>query len=300
MAFTLQKSVDGNLLFTAGKQIAGECCCGGGITCPSSICATYTGTCSSPTPCRNYVTCPTMKVQITDSMPEWAASTAYSSTAPASRVKSSGAGDFYECTTSGTSGGTEPIWNTGIGNTTNDGTVVWTRISNTIAWCGKSWTMPTDSGVEHEVCPERYALGNILSLAYPYGPTTGYSNKARWEAWSIADELEMSRRYNVGRFIFTGTTYVYCNGKQAGARLTANIGGGNTSDKASWNANIISHVCSPTGAWSLTVTQISLGQLAFTTAPGLTDYRLKSSFFSPTGVVRGGLVYHWYKGSNWP
>ena len=32
----------------------------------------------------------------------------------------------YECTTAGTSGGTQPTWDTTPGNTTNDGTVVWT------------------------------------------------------------------------------------------------------------------------------------------------------------------------------
>jgi len=54
----------------------------------------------------------------------WAATTAYDledmrrPTTPNDRV--------FECTTAGTSGGTEPTWNTTIGVTTNDGTVVWT------------------------------------------------------------------------------------------------------------------------------------------------------------------------------
>lgn len=34
----------------------------------------------------------------------------------------------FKCTTAGTSGGGEPVWNTGIGATTNDNTVVWTAI----------------------------------------------------------------------------------------------------------------------------------------------------------------------------
>ena len=36
------------------------------------------------------------------------------------------AGKTYECTTAGTSGATEPTWNTVIESTTNDGSVVWT------------------------------------------------------------------------------------------------------------------------------------------------------------------------------
>ncbi|MEA3480056.1 MAG: hypothetical protein U9R60_17875 [Bacteroidota bacterium] len=36
-------------------------------------------------------------------------------------------GHWYKCTTGGTSGGSEPSWNTGSGSTTTDGTVVWTE-----------------------------------------------------------------------------------------------------------------------------------------------------------------------------
>jgi alkaline phosphatase len=40
------------------------------------------------------------------------------------------AGDFYECTTAGTTGSGEPTWNTTVGGTTTDGTVTWTRRAN--------------------------------------------------------------------------------------------------------------------------------------------------------------------------
>lgn len=36
----------------------------------------------------------------------------------------------FKCTTAGTSGGTEPVWNLTIGGTTTDGTVVWTTIQS--------------------------------------------------------------------------------------------------------------------------------------------------------------------------
>jgi len=56
---------------------------------------------------------------------DWVASTSY---AVGDRVKQTGLTNEavrYKCTTSGTSGGTEPVWNTTPGNTTNDGTAVW-------------------------------------------------------------------------------------------------------------------------------------------------------------------------------
>jgi hypothetical protein len=66
--------------------------------------------------------------------PAWAATTAY--TVRQARDAGTGSvvkpttenGRHFECTTAGTSGATEPTWNTTIGGTTNDGTVVWTAI----------------------------------------------------------------------------------------------------------------------------------------------------------------------------
>ncbi|KKL12101.1 hypothetical protein LCGC14_2539130, partial [marine sediment metagenome] len=40
---------------------------------------------------------------------------------------------LFRCTTAGTTGATEPTWDTGAGNTTNDNTAVWTAIANYMA-----------------------------------------------------------------------------------------------------------------------------------------------------------------------
>lgn len=62
--------------------------------------------------------------------PAWQAATAY----PLTQILGQGVfvkpsvfdNRIYRVTTAGTSGGTEPVWNTTIGATTNDGSVVWT------------------------------------------------------------------------------------------------------------------------------------------------------------------------------
>ena len=40
------------------------------------------------------------------------------------------AGDYYECTVAGTTGASEPTWDTVVGNTTADDTVTWIRVEN--------------------------------------------------------------------------------------------------------------------------------------------------------------------------
>lgn len=67
----------------------------------------------------------------------WAASTAYTvrsagDASTGSIVKPTTQNDrFFKCTVAGTSGGTEPTWDTTIGNTTTDGTVTWEAIQAT-------------------------------------------------------------------------------------------------------------------------------------------------------------------------
>ncbi len=88
--------------------------------------------------------------------PSWQASTAYSLGDVVEPTTPDG--NVYECTTAGTSGGTEPSWVTGEGNTTTDNTVVWTchtktanaaqddLIGNDKSWSAMDATFPQVSG----------------------------------------------------------------------------------------------------------------------------------------------------------
>jgi hypothetical protein len=64
-----------------------------------------------------------------------------------------GNGYYYECTTGGTSGPTEPVWGTTIGGTTIDGSVVWTCAGGVALWehgldaDGSTTTTPGGAGV---------------------------------------------------------------------------------------------------------------------------------------------------------
>lgn len=64
-------------------------------------------------------------ISVADTLPSWAATTAYSLGAKAQPLASPN-GYRYEVTTAGTSSGSEPTWPTTVGDTVADGTVVWT------------------------------------------------------------------------------------------------------------------------------------------------------------------------------
>lgn len=83
-------------------------------------------------PCDDDLGGPRCKVRLDP--PAWAALTGYTVRPPAeaalgSVVKPSTPNNrHFKCSTAGTSGASEPAWNTTIGGTTNDGSVVWTTI----------------------------------------------------------------------------------------------------------------------------------------------------------------------------
>ena len=72
----------------------------------------------------------TYKVNNSDGRGEWEALTVYGLTEVVCCLETLNSGArqtvVYECTTGGTSGAAEPTWNSTPGQTTNDGTVVWT------------------------------------------------------------------------------------------------------------------------------------------------------------------------------
>ena len=60
----------------------------------------------------------------------WAASTSFSVGDVRRATTVQDTGFVFKVTTAGTSGSTEPVWNSSIGETTADNSVVWTAISS--------------------------------------------------------------------------------------------------------------------------------------------------------------------------
>lgn len=85
------------------------------------------------------------KFAIVEPAGTWAASTAYSLTDKVRPLTSPPSGKLFRCTTAGTSGGSEPTWNTTLGGTTNDGSVVWTCESDQrLLWDGTNDELSLD------------------------------------------------------------------------------------------------------------------------------------------------------------
>lgn len=85
------------------------------------------------------------KFAIVEPAGTWAASTAYSLGDKVRPLTSPPSGKLFRCTTAGTSGGSEPTWNTTLGATTNDGSVVWTCESDQrLLWDGTNDELSLD------------------------------------------------------------------------------------------------------------------------------------------------------------
>lgn len=71
----------------------------------------------------------------------------------------------YQCTTAGTSGGSAPAFNTAIGDTTTDGTVVWTSRGAVAMVADTDYEMG-NAGIHILATAARFALGLPITVAY--------------------------------------------------------------------------------------------------------------------------------------
>jgi hypothetical protein len=91
----------------------------------------------------------------------------------------------YRCTTAGTTGGSEPSWNTGSGSTTNDGSVVWTEVGAPPTVLG-TWSF--NPGVGSGICIAKN--GDFDGFKVRTGWTNTWSNHGMmWEVLHAGSPL---------------------------------------------------------------------------------------------------------------
>lgn len=145
-------------------------------------------------------------------LPRWQAGQAYSLgdiVVPATPTAPARA---FIVTTAGTSGGSEPTWDTGLGNTTNDNTVVWTCIDLGETDTSTEPTWPTTVGIyvnDRSTVWQAVEIGRTASVEPTWGTTEGRLLLDRSTIWenvgSVDDVLTLDwDEY----FVFTITVIV--------------------------------------------------------------------------------------------
>lgn len=138
--------------------------------------------------------------------PLWAASTAYTvraarDAATGSVVRPSTFNDrHFKCTTAGTSGGSEPAWDTTIGNTTADGSVVWT--TEQALTIEVTVDTVTDSGVFTVVysgdAPDALLTGGLLTFIGGHNANVPPIEVKTWVLSTRTITLFLPAPFNVG------------------------------------------------------------------------------------------------------
>jgi hypothetical protein len=156
----------------------------------------------------------------------WAASTAYALTDQ--RMNENGF--YYECTTAGTSGTTEPVWPTTIGATVTDGTAVWTCKDK--FW--SDWVEILNSGGNIDVLGDIRAQGGGLYITsfsdnvngapwHGIGKATAVSGAAS-ESVQLAGFYGLRLKTSQGQVELNQSGHMTVSGNVSTEKLTAKVG----------------------------------------------------------------------------
>lgn len=105
----------------------------------------------------------------------WEAATAYTVNDYVRPTAGPTGNDLFKCTTAGTSGGSEPTWPTGEGNTVNDNTVVWTAVAH-------DYTYDFNEAGEHDIyakaIQKRLLIPNFVTVSSLPDSGDGFTGSA--------------------------------------------------------------------------------------------------------------------------
>jgi hypothetical protein len=258
-----------------------------------------------------------------DTYADWEASTVYDS----GDFVTDGAGNKYEVTARVSpyeSGASAPAWDTTEGNTTTDndltwtcrGTmedaVEWTRQNLTVNWCGQSWSLTADSGVEKLFCGTYNKIKGKFS-------TTGFITTYQWYVqaeWQLSG-LTLNReastiRTTGGRYRRGGPQGLNINNIKVAATInsTGTISGvdvqygqyggwqnyrpipaGTLSYLPYWQTDQLGILLNKTTSGTVVNTFFN------TLLCSYSDYTLTDTFFGNTTLQ--GISFSWRKGNGW-
>lgn len=165
-------------------------------------------------------------------------------------------------------------------------------VTSTITWCGETWNLPGDSGVQKEVCPTFYVINHYYNIFVQAGEGTYVAD----EIWRQAG-LELSR----GVLANWTTSFNIINGDNQRNELQLSPSG-----TLGFNKRDISLVDVRLGTWptpniasvSPNLATFSLGLISGEALPRYDGvYRLVGTFFN--SYTLSGVTYIWEKGDGW-
>jgi len=176
-----------------------------------------------------------------------------------------------------------------------------TGTTGTINWCGETWNLPGDSGVQKSVCPTVYAL-------YKY--TLNYAGSSYGSPWSSNlidckhiwsfnfDSLRLERQYGRRDDLLNSKMYKTF-GQQIASSVDLNKApSGSDQDFIAFTPTQFGTPFPPPmnlSGWS----SFPLGVLTTGAAPPReNDYKIHNGMFGSTTI--SGITYTWEKGLGWP
>ena len=228
-------------------------------------------------------------VEFTISMLDWQASHSY---VEGDRALSTGTVNMFRVasiTGSGVSGGTEPSWDTVIGNTTVDNDVTWERLDNNVVYLCGTWDMATENGETRVICPTSYATetGNLTSSS------TYLYNKQTWAMldtqFGTGSALQNLRLANNAYYRISDDAHYHASIQIRLRGLDADLAVPTFLDRSA--------DFKFTGGVTLSTFELGVLTTGQTMATK-SDFYIRDTQFG--SVTQFGITYTWAKGNNWP
>ena len=169
-----------------------------------------------------------------------------------------------------------------------------TGSSGTVNWCGQTWNLPADSGVEKSVCPTVYEKGRYFTSLGGYG-----SEYHAYHEWHHNNSLRLEIRYWI--WLFSGTNQWFRDGFQNNDHyIRLGVTGGPFIDRLGVEGTNQPKPRPVFGSFLPTSAhgQLDMGVLsAGMPTQTYNNYGLTNQWFG--SHTAGGITYAWSKGLGW-
>ena len=170
-----------------------------------------------------------------------------------------------------------------------------TGASGTINWCGQTWNLPGDSGVEKSVCPTTYTKEPSGTYGFSHN---SYFKKHSWAyanpAWDPS--LSLNRRLNM-RWNATGDGTPRWTQNNNVLKFDPKTGASYQRDHRKQTLWTSGTFFSPTKAPNTQTLYSDLSLILGVAFATLNNYTLTDEYFG--SYNDGGIVYSWAKGLGW-